>query len=855
VQKRNTARATACGAILAASLASTDVARALVWPDVPERVERGLGSTDPSARRVSARELSTLGVERATPLVLRALGDPDLEVKLAAAQSAIRLRVAPATEAVLPWLGDRETRLRIAACDVARALPDRVAIPPLARALGDGEATVRAAAAEALGAFTSNPDAVAPLLGKIDDASPVVRVVIARALARLEDPRAVVPLVGKVQDSVPEVRQAVARALGELGDPRATQALLLQLRDGAPDVRVEALGALGRLRAPEAVDAIAPLALDRNAALRQSALTALGRIASPGAVHALVATLGFADDAGGGLEHTPVRDALVLAGGMPDGAATQTTATTATDPAKPPRLQVVAGELAAVLERPPSAAAATSAAWILGELHARAHAPLVVSAMRRGTLPAPAALRALGGMGAAEAVPVVLEYTADGSPVVREEALRAAGALLDPAHPDGRAVEPLAAALRDARLSALERASLARLLGRTGAGRAGPVLAGLATAKDAGLRIAAIDALGTLGPATAERARDLDPLLDALADADPAVRLHAAVALADAGEARVRDALVARLDGADEVDRAALLTALGGVLSRVPTDAAVNRLARELDLAAGAERDALLQAIGRAPLASARAILLEASRSDDVDDRRKVATLAGAQPDGASLATALLSDRDASVRAQAAWSLGNVGAPVAVSALAQLLRGDPDGAIDATAAIGRIAARARAPEASVAALCPLLTDTRPYVRANALAGLALAGARCGDGRAARAALESDASDAVRAAAALTVARALRESADRRALDRCASSDNAGFVARRCRTPPPSPTRSHALEVYIVADLTSTPRPRAAYALELADGLIRVGLSDRRGAAFDPVAPEGDVTLRRPASAR
>jgi hypothetical protein len=33
---------------------------------------------------------------------------------------------------------------------------------------------------------------------------------------------------------------------------------------------------------------------------------------------------------------------------------------------------------------------------------------------------------------------------------------------------------------------------------------------------------------------------------------------------------------------------------------------------------------------------------------------------------------------------------------------------------------------------------------------------------------------------------------------------------------------------------------------------LADGLVRAGNTDRRGAVFDPAAPEGDVTLRRPA---
>src|SRR5439155_5388461 len=124
-------------------------------------------------------------------------------------------------------------------------------------------------------------------------------------------------------------------------------------------------------------------------------------------------------------------------------------------------------------------------------------------------------------------------------------------------------------------------------------------------------------------------------------------------------------------------------------------------------------------------------------------------------------------------------------------------------AINAAAAIGRIAARARSPQAAARPLCPLLADaSRPYVRANALAGLALAAARCGDGSAERRALESDPSDAVRASAALVLARAPLGDVDRRAIERCATSDNVGAVATRCRTPPLVPARAHALDAYV-----------------------------------------------------
>ncbi|MGD0528060.1 MAG: HEAT repeat domain-containing protein [Polyangiaceae bacterium] len=802
-----------------------------------ERVERDLGAADPATRRNAARELTELGPSRGGPLALAALGDADDDVKLAAAEAAIRLRTAGATDTVVAWLNAPDARLRRKACEVARSLPGPRAVAPLGRTLGDPDAEVRAAAADALGHQLST-EAVPPLLGRLDDPAPPVRIQIVVALARLGDPRAVVPLVGKVQDSSPDVREAVARALGDLGDPRASSALVLVLRDQNNDVRRDALAALGRMRATDAVDAIAPFAIDRTPALRLAALGALGRIASTDAVRVLVQALGVGDDATGSLDRTPVRDALVMAGAA------------------------AVAPLHALMAGSPSASAATSAAWVLGELKATAEATAIVTAMRRGAVPTAAALHALAGAGTAAEVPIVLEFVADPSPVVRDEAVGAAMALLDPNHPDGRAVEPLAAALRDARPSARERARMAALLGRTGAPRAAPLLVELVHAHDPALRLAAIDALGTLGgqapSTTASSAAPADAaLLEVLGSPDASVRLHAAVALSGAGGATARDALLAKLDGGDEVDRAALLTALGGVLARAPSEGAMVRLTGALELAAGPERDGIVEALGRAPLASAVKALAAVAKRDEPADRRAAATLLAAHPaDAAALGAvrALLEDSDPGVRAQAAWTLGTLGDASDVARLTALGRStDVDAAPDAIAAVGRIAARAHAPDVAVKTLCPFLADPRPYPRANALAGLALSGARCAtSGAAERTALADDPSEDVRAAAALLLSRAPTAD-DARALERCARNDPSGAVAVRCHSRSPVPSRAHAALVYVVPETSTQPHPSAPYAMLLADGLIHAGTTDRRGAVFDPVAPEGEVTLRRPSA--
>ncbi len=817
---------------LAGAIFTCKGAHALVWPDVPERIERALASPDPASRRNAARELSTLGVQRATPLVLKALGDADTEVRLAAAQSAIRLHVAPATDVAIQWLGERETKLRVAACDVAQAMPNPRSVQALARALGDSDPQVRASCADALGAQGS-PEAVAPLSGKLDDPTPNVRSQVARALARLGDARAVVPLVGKVQDSVPDVRQAVVRALGDLGDARATQALLLALRDNVAEVKIEALAAIGRLRAPEAVDAIAPLALERNPSVRQAALVALGRIATPGAVRALIRALGTQEDATAGLERTPVRDALVAAGAP------------------------AATELTALLERPVMPAVATSAAWVLGELRATSSAPAIVAALRKGTLPPAAALHALAGAGTPDQVPVVLEFVADPSHVNREEALRAATALLDPTRPDGRAVEPLAATLRNPRLSPQERASVATLLGRTGAPRAAAELTGLVAAKDPSLRLAAIDALGALGSGGSIVDDALVPLLS---DTDPAARLHASVALASSGGPKARDALLGKLDGGEEVDRFAVLAALGGILERHPDEHAATRLANELAVAAGPERDAVIEAAGRARLPSAVASLGAIAKSADVDDRRTAASLLAAHrgsPAAFATARALLGDPDPTVRAQAAFAIGALGDAGTIGLLVPLAKaGDADVAGNAVGAIARIAlasGKSAAPAVS-GAVCSMLADGRTTVRANALAALAAAGARCGDGRAERKLLSEDASDLVRANAARAVA-ATPSADDRAALDRCASSDRSAEVARRCRPRPATqapraPSKLGAVTAFVVGENGGPAKPRAPFLIEYEGGILRAGIADRRGATFDPAAPAGEVVLRR-----
>ncbi len=836
-------------AALAASLALEGGAAAFVWPNVPEAVARGLASGDASERRLAAARIAELPPEIGLAFAEKAMGDPDVEVRLRGAQAAIALRLPRAGDQVIPWLSDSDPRLRLAGCDVIRAAPTDRSVVALGRLLGDPEPHVRLAAAAAMGA-SALPEAVSPLLGHLDDPSPEVREEVARALGRTGDARAVVPLIGKVQDSIPDVRRVVARALGDLGDVRAASALMLAIQDAAPEVRLEAVTALGKLRSEEAVTTIAPL-IEIDVAeggssyyggrppsspsgvgageVRSAALRALGRIGSEAAVKALVGALAKDDPAA---PRSAVRDALAGAGPR----------------AAPAVMGVLAGS-------PPGNAAA-GAALVLGALHHQEGVPAIVHAMARGVVPLRWALRALAQIGSPSALPPVLEVLDDPDPAARKEAIRAAIALLDPAHPDGRPVDPARAALADASTPIDEKIELCRMLGRTGSPRAQAVLLPLAGARPAALRLAVIEALGTLHVPTPAVDK---ALVDALDDESAEVRVKAATALARVGGAAAAPLLLERLTVAAEQDRGALGIALEGALARATDPALAARVRAAVATSPEAARDALIEGLGRMRTPEAGAALA-ALAGGSIDDRRKVAEALAGHPESIDALLQLAADPDPGVRAGAVWSLGAVGKKEHLPAVELLLK-DPDAAVagDAAAALGRIATRAAQPEKAAAALCPALTQERPYVRANAIEGLSLAGAHC-EPATVRDLLARDPAEAVRLAAADSLWRSVSitaggppAEADKRALARCAGEEHDASVATRCGKPLDASPGVEDVAVYVVPDGRSAPLARAPFTLVRADGLLRLGLADRRGELFEAETPRGVIRLGVPAA--
>lgn len=807
--------------VLSACLFSTS-AGAFVWPSTIERASRDLGSSEVTARRRAAKQLVSFPRAIVARLGLAALSDPDPDVRVAALEALLAARVDGLGDRVTAWLADPEARVRRAAADALARQPTQSSVAPLSRVLGDPDATVRAAAARALGASVA-PAAVVALLGRLDDTDADVREAVASALARIGDRAAVVPLIGKIQDTRPNVRRSVATALGALGDGRASSALSLLLRDSDELVRIAALKALGALSAADAALAvISLLEEERRPQVRDAALQALAHMPSDAGIDALMRALSTDDPR----EKSPVRAALVRTGTR----------------AVPRLLSCLGGQ--------PAWNLADGCALALGEIRAPGAIEAISQALRRGVVRPRAALSALATCGDRRALSIVVEYLAADDPWVRRAAVEAAQELLDQTEPDGRAVEPILRALDAAHGRKAERVALVTLLGKTGSPRAAPTLAALGRDKaDPVLRLAAIEALGFVDHSSHE-----DVLLEALVDDYAAVRLAAALALRRSATVAAASTLLDRYEKAAEQDRRALLIALGGALAATTNPSVPQRVQRLALASDGEDRDRLVEALGRAR-GKLGSVALENLVQSGVDapTRAKIAEALGTHPEAVATLKRLAADADPSVRANAVWSMGSVAPASDLETLsAHLSDTDPSVSGNAAGAMGRLGLRGAK---AVGPLCAALQNQLPYVRANALASLALLAARCTP-ETARALLASDPSEIVRTAAARLVSHVAAPDRDKDvlALGRCADADPSGDVAASCVAEATSPpTRTADVSVYVIPTGASSPAPSSPFTLLRADGLARLGVTDRAGSVYEHDAPRGFVRLGVPAA--
>jgi hypothetical protein len=117
-------------------------------------------------------------------------------------------------------------------------------------------------------------------------------------------------------------------------------------------------------------------------------------------------------------------------------------------------------------------------------------------------------------------------------------------------------------------------------------------------------------------------------------------------------------------------------------------------------------------------------------------------------------------------------------------------------------------------------------------------------------------LARDPSAVVRAAVATLIqgiVEAKRERQDVDALARCAADEPDGSVAATCIESLDHPGEPIGpVTIYVVPEGRRHPVPRAPFALVRPDGLMRLGLADRRGVVREAKSPRGELRLEVPA---
>jgi len=814
--------------------AKTVLAHPVVWPAEISALQQRLASREKPERLDALTSLSSLPDAVVASLLEPALDDEDRDVQVAAGTLAVARSLAVVAPRVGAWLSDPEVRLRRLACVFLQPNPPDALLAPLARALGDNDPTVRRAAALALGHAASPDLAVGPLLGHLDDSAADVRQMVIESLAKLGATRAVVAIASKVQDPVVEVRRSAIRAVRELADATAEPSLLVALQDSDAAVRSDAAAALASFAGPNVVFALAALLEpSQPASTHSAALAALGRLASDQAARFI---LRYLDQQSSLPDDAPICDALLMLGDR------------------------AVSELMAFLRAPHREPVTTTA---LTALAASSHPDarrFLREGQQLGAWPLASLFRARARFPHGDDVPFLLERLGHPLPAFRHLARDALERALRPENENGHAFDVLLAQLHHAQTAAIEKPPLVHLLGKTGSLRATDMLATLLQHPALPIKLAALDALLTARPTAPTDAL----LVVALDDENSFVRAQAATTLAHVATRGATSALLRQIRDLDERDVPTLARAVAGALGRNPSATLGSLAAEMVPKQPGLMQDALLEGIARAgaPGPDSHRVLVGAARSLVVADRRKAAEVLVLLPSFHDELLRLARDPDASVRANAVWSLGRSAQPADTALLVRLTADASSGvAANALQSLGFLAQRAPVVRRTAAqVLCATLLHPVAHQRTAALAGLRLMAARClasssgtPRGQLEQQLLTLDSSVEVRHMALLLLL-AVPVVSDARALVRCAYEESFLPLAEACarRRVPLSSLPTEPVSVVVTDRETEQARPEVPYALRRADGLLRHGVSDRRGTLFEPFAPTGAVALAPPA---
>ncbi len=605
---------------------------------------------------------------------------------------------------------------RDAAIDLGK-IGDTRSVAPLIKALSHTEWPVRQAAAEALGKIsekksdkaTKDPgavafatkEAVAPLVKALcSDPSWPVRKHAALALGKIGDKATTEHLIKALAEPDIDVSAAAAEALGMLHDESSLEPLIAVIESNAWHARIPAIRSLGKMKNPKTVEPLVKALKDKVAHVRAPAAEALGNIGDKTAVQPLIATLTDKD--------LGVRAAAIAAlSNIGDAAAIaplveQLTSADLGSVALQ-GLEKLGWKPASNEEKQRYAIAKQDIEQILAAVNETGGPLRALAADALGRISDKERLKQIKDLNAAGALADALK---DERPEVRAKAALALGTL-----GDEKSVEPLIKLMADVSNPAVRRAAAAAL-GSLGDEKAIPPLKAALQDKDLGP--AAAMALQKLKwkQASAEEEvqlyltmRAVEPLVSALGNEKPDVRIAAVHALAKLADKGAIPALTAALIQWDPVPLTVRLLELCDPFGLARPEAkAVDRRAfaddaRSIRTAAAealskiAEKEpgeatrALVSALESwdgGPLALAALQKLE-WRPNSAEDKVRLALASRAvEP-----LIEALADNKCTLRTVAAEALGKIGGQQVLKPLADALNdGDAEIRLAALAALG-----------------------------------------------------------------------------------------------------------------------------------------------------------------------
>lgn len=241
-----------------------------------------LKDRDRDVRREAVAALGKMGNLQAVDPLLDALENGVRDVREAAAKALGDLKEPQAVSGLQTALiEDEAAEVRAASARALALLGDVQAVSDLLDTLAeDEEENVREACAQALG-LLGEPAALDGLFQALEDESVKVGMAAIEALGRIADPAALEPLLETLAFGTRDLRAVTAQALGHLGNLAAVPALIEALTDEGLAVRVAAARALGQLGAVEAAQALADLLCLDETQLGQAAALALVQLGEP----------------------------------------------------------------------------------------------------------------------------------------------------------------------------------------------------------------------------------------------------------------------------------------------------------------------------------------------------------------------------------------------------------------------------------------------------------------------------------------------------------------------------------------------------------------------------------------------